>query len=57
MICFEFLRILEKNRKKGKPGNLGNHRLPRCNVGNPHRDVALRDYAGNSDILYTENIG
>ena len=25
MICFEFLRILEKNRKKGKPKNLGKH--------------------------------
>ena len=23
MICFEFLRILEKNRKNGKPENLG----------------------------------
>ena len=25
MICFEFLRILEKNRKKRKPENLGKH--------------------------------
>ena len=24
MICFEFLRILEENRKKGKTGNWAN---------------------------------
>ena len=57
MICFEFLRILEKNRKNGKPGNLVKHGLLRRSVGNPHRDVALRDRAGDSNILYTENIG
>ena len=35
MICFEFLGIVEKNCKKGKPENLGNHRPL-------HRSVALR---------------
>ena len=40
MICFEFLRSLEKNRKKGKPRNLGKHELLRCSVGNPRRGEA-----------------
>ena len=39
MICFEFLRILEKNRKKGKPENLGKHGLLHRSVGNPRRGV------------------
>ena len=38
---FEFLRILEKNRKKKKLGNLGKHGLLRYSVGNPRRSVAL----------------
>ena len=33
MICFEFLRILEKNRKKGKPKNLGKHEPLHRSVG------------------------
>ena len=33
MICFEFLRILEKNRKKGKPENLGKHGPLRRSMG------------------------
>ena len=41
MIFFEFLRILEKNRKKGKPENLGKHGLLRRSVGNPRCGVAL----------------
>ena len=40
MICFEFLRILEKNRKNGKPKNLGKHGLLRRSLGNPRRSVA-----------------
>ena len=46
MICFEFLRILEKNRKKGKPENLSKYGLLRCSVGNPRRGVALRRSVG-----------
>ena len=46
MICFEFLRILEKNRKKGKPEILGKHGLLHCRVGNPRCDVKLRRNVG-----------
>ena len=53
MFCFEFLRILEKNRKKGKPENLGKYGLPcpslgypRPSVGNPRRGIALRRNVG-----------
>ena len=42
MFCFEFLRILEKNRKKGKRENLDKHRPLRRNEGHPRRGVALR---------------
>ena len=46
MICFEFLRILEENRKKGKPENLGKH-VPLCrSVGHPRRGVALHRNVG-----------
>ena len=41
MFCFEFLRILEKNCKKGKLENQGKHGLLRRSVGNPCRGVAL----------------
>ena len=37
MIGFEFLRILEKIRKKRKPENLGKHGPLRCSIGHPHR--------------------
>ena len=46
MICFEFLRILEKNHKKGKPKNLGKHGLLRHSVRNPRRGVAQRRSVG-----------
>ena len=36
-ICFEFLRILEENRKKGKPEILGKHGPLLRRVGNPRR--------------------
>ena len=42
MICYEFLRILEKNRKKGKLENLGKHGLLRHNIGNPRSDLDIR---------------
>ena len=42
MFCFEFLRILEKNPKKGKQENLGKHGPLRRNEGHPRHGVALR---------------
>ena len=42
MICFEFLRILEKNHKKEKQENLDKHGLLRGSVGS----VALRRSVG-----------
>ena len=46
MICFEFLRILEKNHKKEKPENMDKHGLLRGSVGNPRCGVALRRSVG-----------
>ena len=46
MSCFEFLRILEKNRKKGIPENLGKHKPLRRSEGHPRRSVALRCSVG-----------
>ena len=44
--CFDILRILEKNRKKGKPKNIGKHRPLRRSEGHPHRGVAVRHSEG-----------
>ena len=46
MNCFEFLRILEKNRKKGKLENLGKHKPLHRSEGHPRRCVALGSSEG-----------
>ena len=46
MICFEFSRISGKNRKKGKPQNLGKHGPLRHSEGHPRCCVVLHRSEG-----------
>ena len=46
MICFEFLRIPGKNRKKGKPQNLGKHKAPSPQRRDPHCGIILHRSEG-----------